>query len=152
MNEAAFGVDSPEAGLVEALHDTGAAVPDLCLVAERDGHVVGHICFSEARLAAGDTVLALAPMAVAPEVQRNGIGSALVEEALRRAAGTDYPLVVVVGHPEYYPRFGFESADAIGVSAPWEVPAEAWMAHRLPAYRPAARGLVSYAPAFDAAT
>ena len=71
-------------------------------------------------------------------------------EALRRAADTGYPLVVVVGHAAYYPRFGFESADALGVSAPWEIPPEAWMARRLPAYRTEARGLVSYASAFDA--
>ncbi len=152
MNESAFGPGSSEADLAEALHDSDAAVEELCLVAEHDSEVVGHICFSAASLSSSDPVLALAPVAVLPEWQNRGVGSALIEEGLRRAAATDYPLVVVLGHPGYYPRFGFESADAIGVSAPWEVPAEAWMAHRLPAYRPAARGLVSYAPAFDAAT
>jgi putative acetyltransferase len=125
-------------------------VPDLCLVAERDGEVVGHICFSEARLESGDAALALGPMAVVPQLQRHAIGSALVEEALRRASGTDYPLVMVVGHPEYYPKFGFEPADALGLSAPWDIPPEAWMARRLPAYRAEARGLVSYAAPFDA--
>ena len=59
---------------------------------------------------------------------------------------------MVVGHPEYYPRFGFERADAYGIEAPWEVPAEAWMVRRLPAYRPDAQGLVTYAAAFDAVT
>jgi putative acetyltransferase len=115
-----------------------------------DGRIAGHLFFSRARLASGDEVLALAPMAVAPERQRRGIGSRLIEDGLRRAADTAFPLVVVLGHADYYPRFGFEPADAYGVRAPWDVPADAWMALPLPAYRPEARGLVSYAAAFDA--
>jgi putative acetyltransferase len=62
------------------------------------------------------------------------------------------PLVVVLGHPAYYPRFGFEPADALGVLAPFEVPVEAWMAYRLPAYGPGARGTVGYPDAFAAVT
>ena len=58
----------------------------------------------------------------------------------------------MLGHPEYYPRFGFEPAAALGITAPWDVPAEAWMVHRLPAWTPDARGLVRYAAAFDALT
>jgi len=91
-------------------------------------------------------------MAVLPQAQRRGVGSQLVEESLERAAQMDFPLVVVLGHPTYYPRFGFEPAAGYGVTAPWEVPPEAWMVHRLPAYRPEARGLVTYAAAFDAVT
>ena len=93
-------------------------------------------------------MLALAPMAVLPEHQRSGAGSALVTESLRRARETDFPLVIVVGHPEYYPRFGFEPAEALGLEAPFELPSEAWMAYRLPAYAPAATGTVIYPPAF----
>jgi predicted N-acetyltransferase YhbS len=91
-------------------------------------------------------------MAVLPERQRDGVGSLLVAAALERARGTAFPLVVVLGHPAYYPRFGFEPAAGYGVLAPWDVPPEAWMAHWLPAYDPEARGLVTYAPAFDAVT
>jgi putative acetyltransferase len=87
-------------------------------------------------------------MGVVPQHQRQVVGSALVSEGLRRAAETDFPLVVVVGHPAYYPRFGFEQADALGVAAPFAVPAQAWMAHRLPAYRSDARGTVVYPDAF----
>jgi putative acetyltransferase len=146
----AFGPGSGEAGLVDALRAAGAHVPELCLVAADGGEIVGHVFFSRARLASGDEVLALAPMAVRPDRQRGGIGSRLVTESLERAAATEYPLVVVLGHPGYYPRFGFERADGLGVRAPWEVPPEAWMALRLPAHRPAARGLVTYPAAFDA--
>ena len=148
----AFEPDGGEAELVDALRAGGDHVPELCLVAVEDEEVVGHLFFSRARLASGHDVLALAPMAVAPERQRDGIGSRLVEDGLGRAAATAFPLVVVLGHPGYYPRFGFEPADAFGVRAPWDVPADAWMALRLPAYRPEARGLVSYAAAFDAVT
>jgi putative acetyltransferase len=152
LHRAAFGPDSPEASLVDALRSSGANVGELSLVAVDADEVIGHVFFSRARLDSGHHVLALAPMAVLPEFQRSGVGSRLVEESLRRAAETDFPLVVVVGHPEYYPRFGFEPAQAYGVTAPWDVPPEAWMVFRLPAYRPDARGLVTYAPAFDVVT
>ena len=147
--ESAFGRNSGEAGLVEALRAAGDHVPELCLVAVEGEDVVGHLFFSRARLGSGDEVLALAPMAVVADRQRDGIGSRLVEDGLRRAAATPFALVVVLGHPGYYPRFGFEPAAGYGVRAPWDVPAEAWMALPLPAYRPEARGLVSYAAAFD---
>ena len=152
VHERAFGSDSGEAGLVDALRADGAHVAELCLVAAEGDAVVGHVFYSRARLASGHEVLALAPMAVLPRRQRGGIGSRLVEDSLRRAAGTAFPLVVVLGHPGYYPRFGFVPAAEYGVLAPWEVPAEAWMALRLPAYEPAARGLVTYAGPFDEVT
>jgi putative acetyltransferase len=91
-------------------------------------------------------------MAVEPGGQRLGTGSQLIEEALRRAGGTRYPLIVVLGHPGYYPRFGFRPAAEYGVVAPWEVPPEAWIVLPLPAYVSDARGLVRYPAAFDAVT
>ena len=150
--ERAFAPAREEADLVEALRVTEVHVPELCLVAVRHDAIVGHVAFSRARLDSGHAVLALAPLGVVPAHQRQGVGSALVSEALRRAAETDFPLVVVVGHPTYYPRFGFESADALGVAAPFPVATEAWMAHRLPAYRPEARGAVIYPEAFAGVT
>ena len=148
----AFGPDGGEAELVDALRAAGDHVPELCLVALEGDDVVGHIFYSRARLASDDEALALAPMAVDPGAQRRGVGSRLVEESLVRAAKTGVPLVVVLGHPAYYPRFGFEPADRFGVIAPWDVPAEAWMVHPLPGYHPDARGLVTYPPAFDSVT
>jgi len=147
---AAFGPGSPEADLVDALRAEGAHVPELCLVAVRDGEVAGHVFFTRAALDSGAAVLSLAPMAVLPAHQRTGIGSELAREGLRRAAATDFPAVVVLGHPSYYPRLGFEPAGDLGIHSPYEAPPEAWMAHRLPAYRPGVRGLVVYPEAFGA--
>ena len=148
----AFGPDGAEADLVDALRAADAHVPGLCLVALHVREVVGHLFFSRARLDSGDEVLALAPMAVTPERQREGVGSRLLGDGLRRAGQTAFPLVVVVGHADYYPRFGFEPAKAHGIRAPWDVPVESWMVLRLPTYRAEARGLVSYPQAFDAVT
>ena len=91
-------------------------------------------------------------MAVLPEHQRQGVGGALLAEALNRAEETEFLLVVVVGHAAYYPGFGFEPATPLGIEAPFDVPPEAWMAYRLPAYSPEARGTLIYANAFAAVT
>jgi putative acetyltransferase len=148
VHEQAFAPSPGEARLVDELRAAGDLVPDLCLVAVEGGEVVGHIAHSRARLESGHEVLSLAPMGVLPDRQRSGIGSALVRESLERAAATDFPLVVVLGHPEYYPRFGFEPAAPLGLADPYGAPPEAWMAKRLPAYVPEARGLVTYPEAF----
>ena len=152
VHERAFAPSGAEADLVDALRAAGDLAPELCLVALDGRLVVGHVAFSRATLDSGHALLALAPMAVVPERQGRGAGSALVREGLRRAALTSFPLVVVVGHPAYYPRFGFEPGDALGVHAPFPVPPEAWMVHRLPADRPDARGTVAYAEAFASVT
>jgi putative acetyltransferase len=147
--ERAFAPSIGEAKLVDELRAAADLVPELCLVAEDGGEVVGHIAYSRCGLDSGHEALALAPMAVLPERQHDGIGAALVRESLSRAAGTAFPLVVVLGHPDYYPRFGFEPGAAHGVLDPYGVPPEAWMVHLLPSYTPEARGLVRYADAFS---
>jgi putative acetyltransferase len=126
-------------------------------VAVAGSTVVGHLLMSpcpveDAAGATVATVTAIGPVAVHPAVQRQGIGSALMHAAAAVVLARGVPALVLLGHPEYYPRFGFEPAAALGVTAPWDVPPEAWMALRLPEYRPEARGLVTYPPAFDAVT
>ena len=148
VNEAAFET-STEADLVDALRASGDAVAELCLVAVDGDDAVGHICFSRARLEGSDTeLLALAPMAVLPERQSEGIGGELIREALQRAEATEFPLVIVLGHADYYPRFGFDPASAYGIEAPFEVPDENWMAYTLPRYEPGTGGTAVYAKAF----
>jgi putative acetyltransferase len=149
LNREAFDPYGGEAELVDALREAGDHIPELCLVALDGERLTGHIFFSRARLESGHDVLALAPMAVSPGSQRRGTGSQLIRDALARAGESEFPLIVVLGHPEYYPRFGFEPAALLGITAPWDVPPEAWMALRLRAYDPNARGLVTYPAAFD---
>jgi putative acetyltransferase len=148
VHRLAFGEHSQEADLVDALRAGAAHEPDLCVVAVDGEDVIGHIAYSRARLDSGAPVLALGPMGVVPAAQRRGAGSALMRESLRRAAETGYPLVVVVGHPEYYPRFGFERGDDHDIHTSYEVPPEAWMVLRLPAYRSGITGLVIYPDEF----
>lgn len=147
---AAFAPSTGEARLVELLRSSEAHVPQLCLVALEADTIIGHVAFSLATLGGEQPVLALAPLAVAPGRQGRGVGTALTQAAIERARGLAYPLIIVLGHAAYYPRFGFEPAAALGITAPFEVPSDAWMACRLPAYTPEARGKVRYADAFAA--
>lgn len=128
INEMAFG-GPQEASLVE---DLRCSCPDtLSLVAVTGEQPVGHILFSPAlieTLAGAVEGMALAPLAVLPEHQRRGIGSALVCAGLERLRSRSCPFVIVLGHPEYYPRFGFEPASHCGLLCQWEgVPDEAFM-------------------------
>lgn len=128
VNELAFGQPA-EADLVERLRQ--ACTDALSLVAEDDA-VVGHILFTPVVAeSAGRQVIGmgLAPMAVLPDRQRQGIGSQLVRRSLEILRERGCPFVVVVGHPEYYPRFGFKPASTYGLASQWEgVPDAAFMA------------------------
>jgi putative acetyltransferase len=127
VNELAFGEPS-EAEIVDRLRESCADF--LSLVAE-DETVVGAILFTPAVIeSAGRRVtgMGLAPLAVLPERQRLGIGSALVRRGLEIVRERACPFVIVLGHPEYYPRFGFELASAHGLACQWAgVPDEAFM-------------------------
>jgi len=148
VNRAAFET-SAEAMLVDVLRAKKSAV--VSLVADVDGQVVGHIMFSAVTVAeqAAARVAGLAPMAVSPEHQRTGIGSALVREGLRRCKQFGFQAVVVVGHPEYYPRFGFHPAARYDIRCEYDVPEDAFMVLELqPQALTLLRGLVKYDEAF----
>ena len=152
LNRLAFGQPA-EADLVDRLRAAGRAT--VTLVAEDPGErVVGHILFSPVTLdPAPDTAppwLGLAPMAVLPERQRQGVGAALVRAGLAAARRTDATAVVVLGHPEYYPRFGFAPASRFGLRCVYDAPDEAFLALELvPGGFGGRRGLVRYAAEFD---
>ena len=150
VTAAAFGKQD-EARLVEAIRACDDFVPELTLVAEEEGRVVGHIMFSYSLLEGSPVkLLQLSPLSVAPDRQNAGIGSALTREGLRLADERGEPLVLVLGHPTYYPRFGFRPASTLGLEAPNpEWPDEAFMAVPLRAYDPTLCGRVRFAPPFD---
>jgi putative acetyltransferase len=150
VTEAAFG-QPDEARLVEAIRSCDEFVPELTLVAEEDGRIVGHVMFSYSAVEGSDArLLQLSPLSVAPDRQGEGIGAALTRKALRLADERGEPLVLVLGHPTYYPRFGFRPASTFGLAAPNpEWPDEAFMAVPLTAYNPSIRGRVRFAPPFD---
>lgn len=143
---AAFGNES-EAKLIERLRN---AEPFISLVAAREGEIVGHIGFSALTLDDEPTdFLGLAPMAVAPEFQNQGIGSNLVREGLKLCADAGFTAVFVLGHPEYYPRFGFKTAKLSGFSCEYPAPDEAFMVLELEKGALAGRkGLIKYRPEF----
>ncbi len=149
VNISAFETPS-EAKLVDLLGKQ--AKPVISLVAEVDGEVVGHIMFSPVSLS-GDPnlkVMGLAPMAVIPEHQRQGIGSALVEAGLEKCRLLGFATVVVLGHPEYYPRFGFVPSSRFGIDSEYEVPEEVFMAMELqPEALTGKTGRVKYHAAFN---
>lgn len=151
VNRLAFG-GLDEARLVEALRPSPAFIPELSLVALEEERVVGHILFSRVAVrgeAATHDALALAPMAVLPALQRRGVGSALVRRGLADAKSLGHGVVIVVGHPGYYPRFGFIPGVPLGIRPPFEVSPGAFMVLEL---RPGAlhgvRGEVRYPPEF----
>ena len=150
VNELAFGQPA-EARLVDALRE--AATPFLSLVADDGGEIVGHICFTPVVIEheGGGTanILGLAPMAVLPERQNQGIGSQLVRAGLDACRDAGYGALVVLGHPDYYPRFGFEPAARRGLRSEYDVPEPVFMvAELVPGAAAGLRGLARYHEAF----
>lgn len=136
VERAAFGYDK-EAELVRALLDDPTALPRLSLLAFEGERAVGHVLFTSARLdeAPGEASVALlAPLAVIPDFQNQGIGGKLIERGVQMLTESGVDLVFVLGHPGYYPRYGFEPAGRLGFAAPYPIPDEhagAWMVQAL---------------------
>jgi predicted N-acetyltransferase YhbS len=125
------------AALVHELCDDTTAAPILSLVAVENERIIGHVLFTKATLRQASKNISariLAPLAVVPDAQKKGIGGMLIEEGLDQLKKAGTGLVFVLGHPGYYPRFGFTPAGALGFEAPHPVPekhAAAWMVHAL---------------------
>ena len=153
VNELTFGQPT-EAEIVDHLRQSGANI--LSLVAVKDEQVVGHILFSPVTIEDGSQSrqgMGLAPMAVTPDRQCQGIGSQLLEAGLEILRKQGCPFVIVLGHPEFYPRFGFVPASRYGLRCQWEgVPDAAFMVLVLDASSMAGvSGVARYREEFDAA-
>jgi len=152
INREAFGGYN-EAMLVANLRSTNNFIPGLSLVAEIEGQVVGYILFSRVLLETQDgelPILALAPLAVIPKHQNQGVGTALVKQGLKVCLQYGEKVVVVLGHADFYPRFGFTQACSKGVQAPFPVPDNIYMLIELtPDVLKDISGTVIYPPIFD---
>lgn len=149
INESAFETSS-EANLVDMLRDQ--TQPIVSLVAEEAGEVVGNLMFSPVTLEGSPELkmMGLAPMAVSPQLQRKGIGSALVNAGLDQCKQLGITAVVVLGHSEYYPRFGFSLSSKFGIKSEYDVPEEVFMALELqPQALSGKTGTVKYHVAFS---
>jgi len=152
VNELAFG-GRDEADLIENLRKTDSFIPELSIVAIQNQGVIGHILFSLIVIKSKKQVtpaLALAPMAVHPEFQNKGVGSKLAVQGLEDCRRLGHRIVVVIGHPGYYPRFGFLPARDKGLQVPFPVPDEAFMVLELvPGALKASQGQIIYPPPFQ---
>jgi putative acetyltransferase len=138
----------PEVGVFEALWEAGDAIPELSFTALNEVGAVGHVTASRATVET-DSVVAVGPIGVLPEHQGIGIGSALMDALLTAADAADVPMIVLLGSPQYYSRFGFRPARELGVISPEPSWGEAFQARPLTAYTPAVAGRFRYAAAFS---
>jgi predicted N-acetyltransferase YhbS len=152
INDAAF--DGPvESGIVDGIRGTDRWIDGGSLVAERpNGELVGHLLLSVGDLDGPDgsvtPIWMVGPVAVLPEWQRLGIGAALMEAAIAFATDHDQPVLVLLGHASYYPRFGFVPARSLGIAPPRPWADANWMALPLPAWRDELTGVARFAPSF----
>ena len=138
-----------EPKLTDDLRRSDAWIPQLSLVAVRDDVVVGHVCCTRAHLLPSEFgVLGLGPIGVEPRLQRAGVGAALMHAVIGAADALDEPLIVLLGHPTYYPRFGFVPAASLGIAPPEPSWQEAFMGRTLTAYDPTLTGEFRYAEPF----
>ncbi len=150
VNEEAFETKA-EAILVNSLRDTGCSF--ISLVAETETKVVGHILFTPVELSGNKNnlkIMGLAPMAVLSQYQNKGIGSKLVQTGLEHCKSLGYDAVVVLGHPDYYPKFGFVPSVKFGIKSEYDVPDEVFMILELtPGSLKHHEGVIKYHEAFN---
>lgn len=152
INDAAFD-GTVEGGIVDGIRGTDRWIDGGSLVAERsDGELVGHLLLSEGDLDAPDgsvtPIWMVGPVAVLPAWQRRGVGGALMRAAITFATEREQPVLCLLGHADYYPRFGFVPARSIGIAPPGPWPDAHWMALPLPAWHGGLTGVARFAPSF----
>ena len=139
--------DGNEQDLVNDLRKSDSFIPELSLVAVKDNKIVGHILFTKIKIGKYEE-LALAPLAVLPKYQRQGMGKKLIETGHKIAKKLGYNYSIVLGSEKYYPKFGYTSAIDYGIKAPFEVPNENFMAIKLKDTEVEIKGTVQYAKEF----
>ena len=145
--ETAEHSDGNEQDLVVALRKSDNFIPELSLVAVIDNKIVGYILFTKIKIGKQEE-LALAPLGVLPEYQKQGIGRTLIQEGNKKAKELGYHYSVVLGSDKYYPKFGYVSAKEYGIVAPFDVPDENFMAIKLNDTDIEIKGIVQYAKEF----
>ena len=145
--ETAEHSDGNEQDLVVALRKSDNFIPELSLVAVMDNKIVGYILFTKIKIGKQEE-LALAPIGVLPEYQKQGIGRTLIQEGNKKAKELGYHYSVVLGSDKYYPKFGYVSAKEYGIVAPFDVPDENFMAIKLNDIDIEIKGIVQYAKEF----
>ena len=145
--ETAEQSDGNEQDLVVALRNSDSFIPELSLVAIKDNKIVGHILFTKIKIGNHEE-LALAPLAVLPEYQKQGIGSKLIQQGHKIAKELGYHYSIVLGSETYYPKFGYVPAIQYGIKAPFEVSNENFMAIKLNDTDAEIKGTVQYAKEF----
>ena len=139
--------DGNEQDLVVALRNSDSFIPELSLVAVKDDKIVGYILFTKIKIENHEEI-ALAPLAVLPEYQKQGIGSMLIEQGHKIAKKLGYHYSIVLGSENYYPKFGYIPATQYGIQAPFDVPNENFMAVKLNDTDIEIKGVVQYAKEF----
>ncbi len=154
INSQAFGRQN-EADLVQALRTLAEFDPNLSLLAEIESQLVGHILLFPVHIRMQESkhlTVSLGPVAVLPEFQRQAIGTRLIEKGHEKAHKLGFDSVVLLGHPDYYPRFGYLPASNWGLTNPWNITGAAFMAIELVKGSLKGKpGLIEYPAAFDQA-